>query len=91
MRTRVRDSAAAGGRSTGTLADMSGSYPDDADGEALLGWLNLTSTISGPEFDGNEFVILLGNAIRHRLDELEISVAHLKMTLTPDTGNDLAV
>lgn len=66
-------------------------YDVYADGESLLGWLNLSCSVSGPEFDGNDFLLKLGTAIRKRLDDLDISIAHLKMTLTPDTGNDLAV
>ena len=74
-----------------TTEAMDVDYDIYADGEALLGWLNLSATVSGSEFDGNDFLRCLGSAIRGRLDELEISIAHLKMTLTPDTGNDLAV
>jgi G3E family GTPase len=62
-----------------------------ADGESLLGWLNLSAILSGREFDGNEFLTRLGNALRERLEKDQIEVAHLKMTLCPDTGNDLAV
>ena len=74
-----------------TTQAMEVDYDIYADGEALLGWLNLSATLSGPEFDGNAFLTRLGTAIRQRLDDLEITIAHLKMTLTPDTGNDLAV
>ena len=48
-----------------------------ADGEALLGWLNLSATLSGPEFDGNEFLRQLGSAIRERLDDRDMGVARL--------------
>lgn len=74
-----------------TTQAMDVDYDIYADGEALLGWLNLSAQVSGPEFDGNAYLLQLGHAIRQRLDELDISIAHLKMTLTPDTGNDLAV
>lgn len=73
-----------------TTQAMEVDYDVYADGEALLGWLNLSASVCGPEFDGNQFVVELGDAIRQRLDEKDISIAHLKMTLTPDTGNDLA-
>jgi Ni2+-binding GTPase involved in maturation of urease and hydrogenase len=66
-------------------------YDVYAEGEALLGWLNLSATVCGSEFDGNEFLRRLGSSIRQRLDENDIPMAHLKMTLTPQTGNDLAV
>lgn len=66
-------------------------YDTYADGEALLGWLNVSVTLTGDEFDGNQFLTMLGTALREQLNQLEISVAHLKMTLAPDSGNDLAV
>ncbi|HET6422317.1 MAG TPA: GTP-binding protein [Planctomycetaceae bacterium] len=62
-----------------------------AEGEALLGWLNLSATLSGSEFDGNSLVQQLGDALRAQLGEHQLEIAHLKMTLSPDSGNDLAV
>jgi len=38
-----------------------------------------------------EFLTKLGCDLRDRLTERDIELAHLKMTLSPDTGNDLAV
>ena len=66
-------------------------YDVYAEGEALLGWLNLSAAMTGSEFNGNDFLRKLGSDLRDRLTEREIEVAHLKMTLSPDTGNDLAV
>ncbi len=66
-------------------------YDIYAEGEALLGWLNLSVAITGPEFDGNKFLTSLGNDLRERLNAGDIEIAHLKMTLSPDSGNDLAV
>ncbi|MDA0834159.1 MAG: cobalamin biosynthesis protein P47K [Planctomycetota bacterium] len=66
-------------------------YDTYAEGESLLGWLNLSATLEGEEFDGNELLIALGKNIRLRLDQHSVEIAHLKMTLTPDSGNDLAV
>jgi Ni2+-binding GTPase involved in maturation of urease and hydrogenase len=66
-------------------------YDVYAEGEALLGWLNLSAAVTGSEFDGNAFLRQLGADLRHRLNVGEIEIAHLKMTLAPDTGNDLAV
>jgi G3E family GTPase len=66
-------------------------YDVYADGEALLGWLNLSAAVHGAEFDGNSFLTRLGTALRERLNEREIELAHLKMTLAPDSGNDIAV
>lgn len=69
---------------------MSVDYDLYAEGEALLGWLNLSGTVTGPDFDGNELLRQLGTALRTRLDHEGLEVAHLKMTLTPDSGTDIA-
>jgi hypothetical protein len=66
-------------------------YDIYAEGEALLGWLNLSAAVSGQPFDGNAFLKDLRKAICPSLDDRDIEVAHLKMTLAPDSGNDLAV
>lgn len=66
-------------------------YEVYAEGEALLGWLNATVTVTSPkEFDGNDFLTTLAKGLRTAMGEAEI--AHLKMTLSPtDAGNDIAV
>jgi Ni2+-binding GTPase involved in maturation of urease and hydrogenase len=67
-------------------------YDVYAEGEALLGWLNATFYLSAPHpFDGNLFLQLLGGAVRDRLADAGIEIAHFKMTLAPDNGTDLAV
>lgn len=67
-------------------------YDTYADGEALLGWLNATCRITAnTPFDGNRFLHSLTAAVQARLAGGDIEVAHCKMTLSPDTGNDLAV
>jgi len=67
-------------------------YDTYADGEALLGWLNATVRLSSPvPFDGNEFLARLAGGVQERLAAGAIEIAHFKMTLAPDTGNDLAV
>jgi Ni2+-binding GTPase involved in maturation of urease and hydrogenase len=67
-------------------------YDMYADGEALLGWLNATVRLSAPgPFDGNEFLSRLACDVRDRLAAAGIEIAHFKMTLSPDTGNDIAV
>ena len=63
-------------------------YDRYGEGEALLGWLNATveinSEVEGPEeFDGNELLVTLANALRLKLEESGGEVAHLKMTLNP--------
>ncbi|MFN5393236.1 MAG: GTP-binding protein [Planctomycetota bacterium] len=67
-------------------------YEVYAQGEALLGWVNMSWTISGPEFDGNRMLVELLESIHDRLGgHPQISIAHLKGTILPDQGNDLAV
>jgi Ni2+-binding GTPase involved in maturation of urease and hydrogenase len=63
-----------------------------AEGEALLGWLNATVRLSASTpFDGNALLRELAVAVHERLDADGIEIAHFKMTLAPDTGDDLAV
>lgn len=65
-------------------------YEIYAEGEALLGWLNATVNVSArAEFDGNAFLQSLAARLRSGMGTGEI--AHLKMTMTPDEGNDIAV
>lgn len=65
-----------------------------ADGEALLGWLNITMRVHGEEFDGNEFLMSLLRDLQSRaaaINEEGVRIAHLKATLTPSQGNDVGV
>ena len=65
-------------------------YEVYAEGEALLGWLNATVRVTcSTEFEGNDFLNTLALSVRRALGDAEI--AHLKMTLSPDEGNDIAV
>jgi G3E family GTPase len=67
-------------------------YDTYAEGEALLGWLNATCHVSGhAPFDGNAFLERLALAVHSRLATSDIEIAHFKMTLSPDSGSDLAV
>lgn len=67
-------------------------YEIYADGEALLGWVNVSAHIqSDNSFDGNALLRRLADGIQLRLAGESAEVAHLKMTLSPDEGNDLAV
>lgn len=80
----------------GTLRPaMDINYDTYAEGEALLGWLNATcrlvSSIRRQPFDGNAFLHALAGRVHQRLAADGIEIAHFKMTLSPDTGNDLAV
>lgn len=67
-------------------------YEVYADGEALLGWLNAAAAIDAPEpFDGNALLSRIANVLQSKLAEEGAEIAHLKMTLSPSEGNDLAV
>lgn len=67
-------------------------YEVYADGEALLGWLNAAATINAPEpFDGNALLGRIAKVLQIKLSEEGAEIAHLKMTLSPSEGNDLAV
>ena len=68
-------------------------YDIYAEGEALLGWLNATITIQRDEaFDGNAVIDRLAALIKDQLSEAGAEIAHLKMTLSPNSGlGDLAV
>ena len=72
-------------------AAMEVDYDLYAEGEALLGWLNLTAGLSGEEFDGNQYLLDLAQNLVTRLGTEIVDIAHLKMTLLPDEGPDLAV
>ena len=66
-------------------------YDVYADGEALLGWVNIRGSLTAKnDFDGNALIADLASRIRTRLGEQDIEVAHLKMTLAPDEGSDMA-
>ena len=72
-------------------ATMEVDYALYAEGEALLGWLNATVQLASPAgFDSEAALTALARDIQTRLAGTEI--AHLKMTLSPDTGlGDIAV
>lgn len=56
-----------------------------AEGEALLGWLNATVQMtSDPGFDSDAVLTALAMHIQKQLTGIEI--AHLKMTLSPNSG-----
>ena len=83
------------GRLSAPLASrpaMEVDYEMYAEGEALLGWLNATFRVSASSpFDGNRFLQRLAGDVRDQLARAGIEIAHFKMTLAPDSGNDLAV
>ncbi|MEP7346986.1 MAG: GTP-binding protein [Gemmatimonadaceae bacterium] len=63
-------------------------YDVYATGEALLGWVNATITVSGmPSFDGGMVLAELARELQHELRSASAAVAHLKMTLASTTGD----
>lgn len=67
-------------------------YDTYAEGEALLGWMNCTATLTATaQVDGNELLKKLADDLQRRLQSAGAEIAHLKMTLSPDEGSDLAV
>jgi G3E family GTPase len=70
-----------------THPTMEVDYEVYADGEALLGWLNATITLTAEdEFDANAYLQSLATHIQHLLQSEQAEVAHLKMTYSPDDG-----
>ncbi len=64
---------------------MAVDYDVYADGEALLGWLNATVSLSAEEeFDANDFLKALASEVQRRLIQQEAEIAHFKMTFSPD-------
>jgi Ni2+-binding GTPase involved in maturation of urease and hydrogenase len=64
-------------------------YETYAEGEALLGWLNCTVSLSGQTtWNGNQVLRDLADAIQRRFRASGAEVAHLKMTLSPESGLD---
>jgi G3E family GTPase len=66
-------------------------YDVYAEGEALLGWLNATAQLTAPApFDGNGLLRELARQIHAGVVLDGFEIAHLKMTLTPGEGSDIA-
>ena len=83
---RIVDAEQAGGPA------MDVDYEVYAEGEALLGWLNATVRFTADTgIDGNDVLTSLARTLAQRLASGGAEVAHLKMTLSPERGNDIAV
>jgi Ni2+-binding GTPase involved in maturation of urease and hydrogenase len=83
--------SAVAGSDLGSAPSMDVDYELYAEGEALLGWLNCTAQLSAREpVDGNELVLNLARLLQESVQQIG-EIAHLKMTLAPEQGNDLAV
>jgi G3E family GTPase len=80
------------GADLGTEPAMDVDYELYAEGEALLGWMNCSvSLTSESPIDGNGLLRSLAERIHARLRGQDAEIAHLKMTLTPASGSDIAV
>ncbi len=63
-------------------------YKDYAEGEAALAWCNASVYLqSDDEFDGNEFLQELMQRLSNALNDQGASIAHMKMTLSPEDGS----
>jgi G3E family GTPase len=82
------------GTDLGTAPSMDVDYELYAEGEALLGWLNCTVSVSSTKepVDGNSLLYSIAQMIRDRLQLAGTEIAHLKMSLSPGDGvGDIAV
>ncbi len=62
-------------------------YQVYADGEALLGWLNCTVALTSKKaFDADAFLKEVAAEVQKRLKDEKAEIAHLKMTLSPDSN-----
>jgi len=69
-------------------------YDTYADGEAMLGWVNISAELTGSLFDGNRFLAELVQTMGSALQQAAggpVEIAHLKSTLVPSLGRDIAV
>ncbi|MFT5155258.1 MAG: G3E family GTPase, partial [Planctomycetota bacterium] len=71
---------------------MTVDYQLYAEGEALLGWLNMTARLQAAHnFDANQLLLDLSTRLKNDLQERDLEIAHLKMTLdSKDAGGQLA-
>jgi G3E family GTPase len=79
--TTVRSKAQAGRR----ILEVD--YDTYAQGEAVLGWLNASASLAGPEdTDWNGFVLEIMDRIHAQLIERKAEIAHVKLFLSTSTG-----
>ncbi|MFT7484502.1 MAG: G3E family GTPase [Candidatus Paceibacteria bacterium] len=71
---------------------MNVDYQLYAEGEALLGWLNMTASLRGETmFNANELLVQLSQRVLAELDGRGLEIAHFKLTLdSPEAGGQLA-
>jgi Ni2+-binding GTPase involved in maturation of urease and hydrogenase len=75
----------------GERGAMAVDYDRYAAGEALLGWVDGRATVcAAAVFDGNRWLVELARRMREVLGAAGIEIGHVKMTLRPDEGMDMA-
>ena len=74
----------------GTGPSMEVDYELYAEGEALLGWLNCTITVSGPDsIDGNQLVRQIADRIQQSLKDAPAEIAHISHSAPPNKATTL--
>ena len=66
-------------------------YDTYSEGEALLGWLNCTASLSGGPVEADDWLRGVATAIHRDLAAEGLEIAHLKLTLLPSDGHGIAV
>lgn len=66
-------------------------YDTYAEGEALLGWLNCTATLTGAAVEADDLLRDIAGAIHRDLAADGVEIAHLKLTLVPSDGHGISV
>ena len=66
-------------------------YDTYAEGEALLGWLNGTATLTGSDVEADDLLKGLASKVHRDLAADGIEIAHLKLTLVPEDGQGISV
>ena len=66
-------------------------YDTYAEGEQQLGWLNATIDLWGAAVEADELLLSLAGRVHAALAGERIEIAHLKLTLTPESGGGIAV
>lgn len=75
----------------GRRRSMEIDYDEYAEGEFRLGWLNVRGSLAASaDFDGNELLEDLVRAIGEMLAAAGVEIAHLKATLSPAEGPEVA-
>jgi len=61
-------------------------YATYAEGEAVLGWLNASISLSGNQVDWNQFAVKFLNEIGNKVKSMNLSVGHIKIIVQNGTN-----